>query len=436
MLLLDHVTRRFGSLVAVDDVTFAIDPGEIVGLVGENGAGKSTLMRIAAGETSADAGTIRTRSIGFVHQHFALVPRFTIAENLALRRRFGLVSKKRIERLAEETIAASGIELTRVDRLAADLSVGEKAKLELIKAIATKPELLVLDEPTSVLTPIESAELFGVIRRLAATGTAIVFISHKVPEVLAIAQRIVVMRRGRIVEDRMAGGRTAEDIARAMLNLSDSHAGELTRRAGAPAATQTLLHLDNLTLRASEIVAIIGVSGNGQSAIVEAIHALHLEGAAFIPEDRTRDALVAEMTIAENLALGAPRWNRSEAGTAAVELIRRYGIRARGPNQLAAELSGGNQQKVVLARALERNPEIIIASEPTRGLDIESTRFVHERLRDAAANGAAILLTTSDLDEAFALSDRVHVIYRGELSASLTPEEAERQAGALMAGIA
>ncbi len=434
MRLLDHVTRRFGSLVAVDDVTFAIDPGEIVGLVGENGAGKSTLMRIAAGEIVPDAGTIATRSIGFVHQHFALVPQFTIAENLALRRPSGFVSRRTVERDAETTIAGSGIDLTRVERLAADLSVGEKAKLELIKAIATKPELLILDEPTSVLTPIESAELFEVIRRLAAEGTAIVFISHKVPEVLEIAKRIVVMRRGRIVEDRAATGMSGEDIVNAMVNLPESHSVE-PRREGAPAATQALFQLDNLTLGANEIVAIIGVAGNGQSAIIEAIRDMHLEGASFIPEDRTRDALVAEMTIAENLALGAPRWNRSAASAAAFELIRRYGIRARDPNQLAGELSGGNQQKVVLARALERNPRIIIASEPTRGLDIESTRFVHERLRAAAANGAGILLITSDLDEAFALSDRVHVIYRGELSASLTPEEAARQAGALMAGI-
>ena len=204
MLSLQHVSKSYGATRAVDDVSLEIAPGEVVGLIGENGAGKSTLMRIVAGEIAPDSGEIAAPdAVGMVHQHFALVSHFTIAENLALvrDRRFRFVSTAALEREAEETIRASGIELPDVSRRAADLSVGERAKLELIKAVASHPDLLILDEPTSVLTPLESAELFGLIRRLAAQGSAIVFITHKIPEVMEVAERLVVMRRGRVVAD-------------------------------------------------------------------------------------------------------------------------------------------------------------------------------------------------------------------------------------------
>ena len=436
MLELSHVTRRFGPTVAVDDVSLTIGEGEVVGLVGENGAGKSTLMRVVAGELLPDAAARLNRppSIGFVHQHFALVPHFTIAENLALAHEQGYAvrTKHARENSARDIIARSGIDLAGVSRIAGELSVGEKSKLELIKAIAADPQLLILDEPTSVLTPLESEELFKVIRKLAGGGTAVVFISHKVPEVLAIAQRIVVMRRGRIVADQGAAGMTAIGIAEAMVEPSDRRMTSRKSIVRKPDA-DAILRLDTLSVHSGEIVAIVGVAGNGQAELMTALRQSHT--GAFIPEDRSRDALVAQMSVAENIALGARRWNRRAAEARAAELVERFGIRTRNVRQLAGELSGGNQQKVVLARELGRDPQLIVAAEPTRGLDVEATRFVHEQLREAVAGGAGVLLITSDLDEAFDLADKVHVIYRGRLSDPMTPAVASQNVARLMAGV-
>ena len=430
MLELRNIVKRFGATTAVDDVSLTIGPGEIVGLVGENGAGKTTLMRIAAGEIAPDRGAVRRGTAGFVHQHFTLVGEFTVAENLALAAsgKFRFTSRAGLEREARETIAASGIQLGDVTRRAVDLAVGEKAKLELIKAVALRPEVLILDEPTSVLTPMETAELFDVIRRL---GTAVVFISHKVPEVVEIAQRVVVMRGGRVVAE--GAGMTPGDIAHAMVGreVEDRRSClSLPGPAGSP-----VLQRDHLTIRAGEIVAIVGVAGNGQSELVEELRTTIRDRVSFIPEDRTRDALVEEMSIAENLSLGAARWRRGDAVRTAENLIALYNIRARGPWQRAGELSGGNQQKVVLARELDRKPELIVAAEPTRGLDIEATAFVHAQLRAAAQAGAGVLLLTSDLDEAFALGDGLHVIYRSRFSERLAPDTPIERIGRLMAGL-
>ncbi len=459
---LSRITKSFGVTRAVDDVSLDVVPGEILAVIGENGAGKTTLMRIAAGELAQDEGEVLRRAspasndnadvmtlgkptpgedregrlrqpaqpavppgddIGFVHQHFLLVPELTIAENLALLNpRFRFATRATLEREAAGTIASSGIELRDVSRRVTDLSVGEKSKLELIKAIAKKPSTLILDEPTSVLTPHESEELFRVMRTLAASGTAIVFISHKLPEVQAVADRIVVMRGGKLVlETRSA---SAESLALAMTAhspLPERQPEERVRAIGARALTH-----GNVQLHHNEILAIVGVAGNGQSELAEELRRTHPR-AGHVPEDRTRDGVIAQMTIAENLALRGVR--------NAAQMIQLYSIRATGPRQLAGDLSGGNQQKVVLARELDRRPEIIIAAEPTRGLDLEATRFVHERLRDAASAGAAILLITSDLDEAFALADALQVIYRGKLSERMTPNEASSRVANLMAGV-
>jgi simple sugar transport system ATP-binding protein len=431
---LSHITKRFGTNIAVDDVSLDFAPGEIVGLVGENGAGKTTLMSIAAGELAADEGAIDDReSVGTVHQHFLLVGEFTIAENLALAM-WG--------RDPQAIIRDSGIELRDVHRRVADLSVGEKAKLELIKAVARRPRFLVLDEPTSVLAPAEAGELFAVMRGLAAAGTTVVFISHKIPEVLEVATRVVVMRRGRIVAD--GAGMGAEELAALMVERrkverrSDSPVRQTSEisRTGEPGLRLPALRLDEgIAVHPGEIVAIIGVAGNGQSELAMSLRDSLQSSVAHIPEDRARDGLIAEMTIAENIALAEPRWRPRLAASRAAALIERFDIRAQSPLQRAGSLSGGNQQKVILARELERKPEIIIAAEPSRGLDIEATRFVHSELRAAAARGAAILLITSDLDEAFALGDAIHVIYRGKLSARLTPAEAAEQAPQLMGGV-
>ena len=408
MLTLRGITKRFGDNLAVDNVTLELRGGEILALVGENGAGKTTLMRIAAGELTPDAGTFeRAGEVGFVHQHFLLVSDFTIAENLALQRSWSFASLRTLEGEAEAIIAATGIELHGPSRRVEELSVGEKSKLELIKAIAEKPRVLILDEPTSVLTPTESAELFAVMRRVASEGTAVVFISHKLPEVLEIADRIVVMRRGRVVLETKS--MTAEDLAQAMTDRpSPAAAGEGARRAG------------------EGILAIVGVAGNGQSQLAERFRDDHPD-AGLVPEDRTRDGIIAEMSIAENLAL------RSK--TNAEALIKLFSIKATSANQKAGALSGGNQQKVILARELSRKPRMILAAEPTRGLDIEATAFVHAQLRAAADDGASILLITSDLDEAFALADEIQVIYRGKLSERMPPAVARERVGALMAGL-
>ena len=257
-------------------------------------------------------------------------------------------------------------------------------------------------------------------RTLATSGTAIVFISHKLPEVLAIAQRIAVMRAGKLVlETRSA---TPESLAQAMTQSPLPSPTERTRDRG-----DVALQYGDLLLHHGEILALLGVAGNGQAQIAEELRR-RLPRAGHIPEDRTRDGVVAEMTIAENLALRVVR--------DATQTIARYSIRATGPRQLAGSLSGGNQQKVILARELDRRPDVIVAEEPTRGLDLDATRFVHERLREAASGGAAILLITSDLDEAFALADAMQVIYRGRLSSRMTPEDASSRVANLMAGVA
>jgi simple sugar transport system ATP-binding protein len=291
-----------------------------------------------------------------------------------------------------------------------------------IKAIAKRPRVLILDEPTSVLGPAEARELFDVMRKLAANGTTVVFISHKISEVLEVAQRVIVMRRGRIVAEGTS--MTAEELAVAMVDVQPA-----LSRPGTPVENRR-------HVRRGEIVAVIGVAGNGQSELAERAAAEARGRVARIPEDRTRDGFVAEMTIAENLALRAPRWHPRRAYEEAATAIKQFDIRAQSPRQRVGSLSGGNQQKVILARELGRDPEVIVASEPTRGLDIEATRYVHQQLRAAADRGAKVLLITSDLDEAFALADAVQVIYRGHVSERMTPADAAARAPALMAGVA
>ncbi|MDQ3283887.1 MAG: ATP-binding cassette domain-containing protein, partial [Acidobacteriota bacterium] len=306
MLRLAHVTKSFGAMRAVDDVSLEFRGGEIVAIVGENGAGKTTLMRIAAGELASDSGEVdRKGHVELVHQHFLLVNELTIAENLALGAspRFRFASRKTLDAEARATIDATGIAVGDVARRVGDLSVGEKAKLELIKAIAKKPSTLILDEPTAVLTPYESEELFRVMRTLAANGTAVLFISHKLPEVLAVAERVIVMRGGRVVAETRANESSAEALANAMVER------------------RTSVSADRAT--SGNITAIVGVAGNGQTELALRLRDEHPE-AGHIPEDRTRDGIVADMSIAENLALKSDKWNPREAIAHAEAMIARY----------------------------------------------------------------------------------------------------------------
>jgi simple sugar transport system ATP-binding protein len=487
MLSLRNISKSFGRNRALHDATVEFRRGEIIGLVGENGAGKTTLMRIVAGELTADSGTLEVdgrvlslrspgeaaaHGIAIVHQHFQLVPALTIAENLALQesRGFAFTSRRRIEAAATETIAASGIALHGVGRRVSELAVGEKAKLELVKALARQPRFLILDEPTSVLTPSETGELFHAIRDIAARGVTVVFISHKLPEITSIAERIVVMRRGAIVASNRTSAMTPDEIVHAMVgdaHSSPQHDAASSRNRGElvlqcigistePGDRSVALNGISLDMHAGEIVAILGVAGNGQSELAAVLRGIARRTAgeilvrgeqmnarelfasrelAHIPEDRTRDGIIGEMSVAENLALRDERWSARAANQRAASLITRYSIRSDSPAQEAGALSGGNQQKVILARELEREPRAVIAAEPTRGLDLASTAFVHARLRETAGRRSGVLLITSDLDEAFALADTVHVMYRGRLSSALPVDDARGRVSSLMAGV-
>ena len=483
LISLTGIRRRFGPLVAVDDVSISFRSGQIVALLGHNGAGKSTLMNVLSGTVKPDRGAIsidghevrswstaRAAAAGvvMVHQNFKLVPNFTVAENLALASQTipGLFSPSHLRSFAETTIEESGIRLEGAGRRVTELSVGEQSKVELIKALARKPRLLILDEPTSVLTAGESDELFAILRSQAVRGLAVVLVTHKLSEVMAVADRIVVMRDGHIVLDGKKGSLSRADIASAM-HLPTEPArpargrtpGQIlleVRGVSTPAEHRTLA-LRNLTLsiREGEIVAVVGAAGNGQQELARLVRGL-IEPAsgsivvdgtqadrpslfrradiAHIPPDRAVEGIIAEMSLSENLAL------RSRDGMAAqreiaASIVSRFAIRATSIDQPAGSLSGGNQQKLLLGRELEANPRIIIASDPTRGLDPGAAEMIRAQLSSAVSDGAALLLITSDTDEALELADGIHVLYRGELSERLEPSKAASQLGSRMAGV-
>jgi general nucleoside transport system ATP-binding protein len=504
VLRLAGIGKRFGPLVANDAIDLELRRGEILALLGENGAGKTTLMNILFGHYVADAGTIEVArpegtlaslapgspqaaldaGIGMVHQHFALAESLSVLENVVLGTR--PLFSARLELAAARAklvalMAESGLDVPP-DRQVSRLSVGEKQRLEILKVLYRGARILVLDEPTAVLTPQEVEGLFAVLRRLTAKGLSIIFISHKLNEVLAIADRIAVLRAGAKVADRAAAGADRAMLAELMVGRAVAQSRR-TPRAPGPA----LLVLDrvsvtdqhgraglaeaSLSVHAGEIVGIAGVSGNGQGALAGVIagtmagqgtitvagEALNASprasiqaGIGRIPEDRHDEGIVGALTIAENLALetlhGAPvargarvarngflkfKPMRERAETA----IRDYDVRCPGPDAPIRLLSGGNIQKVILARVFERNPRVVLANQPTRGLDVGATAEVHRRLLEARARGVAIVLISEDLDELLALSDRVAVMARGRLSEARAVESVTReQLGLMMAG--
>jgi len=484
-IALRNISRRFGSCVANDDVSLELAPGRIHALVGENGAGKTTLMRVLYGLIAPTGGRIEIDGrpvqlrrpadamrlgLGMVHQHFMLVDTLTVAENVCLGRepgRFGAFDPARAEREVAELSARYGLPVDPRARVST-LSVGAQQRVEILKALAHGARVLILDEPTAVLTPQEVDELFRVLRDLRADGVSVVLITHKLAEVKAIADEVTVMRGGRVVGGGPAAGLSIERIAELMVGRPATPLRARADRApGAPLlAVADLVVRDDrgldavrgltLEVRAGEIVGIAGVEGNGQHELVEAIAGLRRPAAgtivfeggaaggvpAHVPSDRLRRGLVPPMSLAENLLLGrqrepgAPRLlaPRTLAARAA-PLLADYDVRPPDPGAQASRLSGGNQQKLIVARELTRGARVVLAAHPTRGVDLGAIEFIHERLLAERDAGRAVLLVSSELTEVIALSDRIVVMYGGRIAYETPAAGAdERALGRAMLG--
>jgi general nucleoside transport system ATP-binding protein len=485
-LELTGITKRFGTAVALDDVSFRLRRGSVHALLGENGAGKSTLMRIAFGLVTPDAGvalaghpprritsaaTAIAAGIGMVHQHFTNVAAMTVADNIALGGR-GLFDPRKAAAVVDDIGRRTGLILdprAHVD----ELTVGAQQRLEIVKALARDARTLILDEPTAVLAPQEVSELLEWLRSFANDGNAIVLTTHKLREALAVADDVTVLRRGRVVLSGDASGATVDSLSAALLGaepgassasepaaapIDRSTAQPRDRLAHAPVATvRDLTIVDargvarvrsaSLQVRASEILGVAAIEGSGQHELLRALAGrAPVSGgsldapasAGFVPEDRHRDALVLDFSLAENVALkgaGARRgpldW--SALRSQATKLIARFGVRGGDATAHARNLSGGNQQKLVLARELDGSPRLVVAENPTRGLDIRATRDVHERLRAAAESGAGVVVFSSDLDEVLSLADRVLVIHAGHVQECARDRDA---VGRAMLGVA
>ncbi len=495
ILELRGIRKEFPGVVANDDVDLDIRRGEVHALLGENGAGKSTLMNILYGLYRPDAGEIRLHGkpvsfgsardaiqagIGMVHQHFMLIPVMTVAENIVLgvepRDRL-LLDERVAERRVRELSERFGL-LVDPTALVSEITVGQEQRVEILKALYRGADILILDEPTAVLTPQEARELFGIIRSLQEDGKSIIFISHKLNEVLEIADRITVLRRGRKIETVPCEGATETSLARAMVGRE-----VLLRVEKEPAKPgDVLLTLDDLhvrdergiekvrgvsfEVRAGEIVGVAGVDGNGQTELVEAITGLRKidsgrvlvaghelrdasarqmldAGVGHIPEDRQRRGLVLEFSIAENIALhdyAKPPDARfgwlfpMRLVERARRLIKEFDVRGGGPLTPAGGLSGGNQQKVVVAREIARDPKVLIAAQPTRGLDVGAIEYLHRRIVAERDEGRAVLLVSLELEEILSLSDRILVIYEGRLVGEHSGEVDEEALGLEMLG--
>lgn len=498
------ITKRFaGGVVANDRVTFEALPGEVHALLGENGAGKTTLCNILTGLYRPDAGEvwvngqpIRLRSpheaqaagIFMVHQHLRLVESLTVAENVVLgwsRRRTWRYAPRHVE--AEVSALADRYQI-HVDPHARiwQLSLGERQRIDILKALYRDARILILDEPTTVLTPAEADQLFASVREMVAGGRTVIFISHKLPEVLAIADRITILRKGRSIVTVDAAGASVRDLAGLMVghDMAPVTARRASAGAGRPTSDLSLLELEgvsaegdfgadvlrdiSLTVHPGEIVGIAGVSGNGQRELAEVITGLRphsgvirIDGAvltsgdprmaishgiAHIPEDRMGTGVAPNLSVTENLVLKSYRDDAPHSGPLlrldradgqAIGLMKRFDIRAAGPHALVRQLSGGNVQKVVLARELSSQPRLVIAASPTRGLDVGATEYVHSVLVDAARDGVGVVLISEDLDEIVELSDRVAVLYEGKIVGMVDAQQATlEQLGLMMAGAA
>jgi ABC-type uncharacterized transport system ATPase subunit len=496
VLEMRHITKRFPGIVANDDISFDLRRGEVHALLGENGAGKSTLMNILYGLYHPDEGEIVVKGdsirlgsaregidhgIGMVHQHFMLIPVMTVAENIVLAKeptRGGVLLDFDAANTRARELSRSFNFAIDPDALVQDITVGQQQRVEILKALYRSADILVLDEPTAVLTPQEAQELFEILRSLVREGMSVIFISHKLNEVLEIADRITVLRRGKKIETLPKAGATEEGLARLMVGRE-----VLLRVDKGPAQpAEPLLEVDDLhvlddrgiekvrgvsfQVHAGEIVGIAGIDGNGQTELIDAMSGLlkpqsgrivvadedvttataneHFEaGLGHIPEDRQRRGLVLEFSIAENLALHDFR-KRPDARfgwlfpsrliARARKLVKEFDVRGGGPQTPGGALSGGNQQKVVLAREIDRDPKVLIAAQPTRGLDVGAIEFVHRRLVLERDEGRGILLVSLELEEILSLSDRILVIYEGEIVGEYPPTVSEEELGVAMTG--
>lgn len=450
-----HVSKRFDSVVALDDASITVRPGTVHALLGENGAGKTTLMRVAFGLESADTGeirvsgqTLRGRSVeeasraglGMVHQHFSLVPNLTAAENAFLGRH-GLYRPRQANDSLSKLAQDAGLPVAP-QSLVRDLNIVEQQRLEIVKALASGARVLILDEPTSVLAPSEVAELFAWVRRFTSRGGSVVLVTHKLREALALADDLTVLRRGRVVMAAGVAGLTESQLAAAIfpdVRVVSKEQSDPTPPGDVVVDAQALSVADasgvvrvrdaTIALRRGDILGIAAVGGSGHRELLLALAGLRavtagrLRGTssvAVIPADRARDAVVADFTLAENVAIhgvgrrrGLMRWTQIAARTRT--LIERFGIVAASEHARLRTLSGGNQQRLVVARELEGGVDLVIADNPTRGLDMQATAFVHEQLRAAARRGAAVVVHSSDLDEVLDLATRVAVVFQGQV---------------------
>lgn len=454
-LELRGITKRFGDVVAVDNVDFTVSRGTVHALVGENGAGKSTLMRIADGLSAADAGVVRffgapskahdargaaRAGVGMVHQHLSLVPSLTVAENLVLGGS-GLVRLGAAHQLLRQTMESSGLRVPE-HALARDLSIVEQQRLEILKALARGARILILDEPTAVLAPADSDELLRWIRAFAKRGGSVVLVTHKLREAIAVSDDVTVLRHGRVMRSGRAADSTEADLARAMFPDTVERAEISTRLAPGDTIVraEAIAVLDargvhriggaSFRIGRHEIVGVAAVEGSGHRELLGAVAGLmpvrsgviHLpERVALIPADRMREALVLEFSLTENVALhglgrrrGLMPWRELAGRTAA--LLERFAIVAPSPSAPARSLSGGNQQRLVVARELEHAVDLVVADNPTRGLDIRASAFVHDQLREAAARGAAVVFHSGDLDELLSIATRVLVVFHGAVN--------------------
>jgi simple sugar transport system ATP-binding protein len=495
-LELRGITKRFGALVANDSIDLAVGNGEIHAILGENGAGKSTLMNIVYGLLAPDEGTISVdgkvvsidspldalaAGIGMVHQHFMLIPVFTVAENIVLGHEKtkgpGLLDLEAARKEILRVSAEFNFDIDP-DALVEDLPVGLQQRVEIIRALIYDAKVLILDEPTAVLTPQETDELLRNMKKLKAGGTSIVFITHKLREVKEAADKITIIRRGKVVgtaspsasQEELASlmvgrpvsldvDKKAPQLGKVMLDVKELNISDHTGR--------SLVKNVSFELRTGEVLAVAGVQGNGQSELAEAIvglqehvhgtisldgvditkasvrEALH-SGIAFVPESREEDGLIGSFSIEENLILDlhdlppyakGPVISQSVVAQEAEKRVAEFDIRTQSAKDTASSLSGGNKQKVVLARELSRPVKLVVASQPTRGLDVGSIEFVHERIIAERDAGRAVLLFSTELDEVSALADRIAVMYRGEFIA-IVPADTSREAlGLLMAGV-